>query len=53
MYDRMTIQSEVDFRRERLMKGKPAKRRRSSDRTRIPFIGGGEQITDRTPGRAR
>ncbi|MDO9457801.1 hypothetical protein [Nocardioides sp.] len=38
MYDRMTVQAEVDYRRERLSKGKPVKRTRG-DRTRIPFLG--------------
>lgn len=38
MYDRMTVQAEVDYRRERLSKGKPVKRNRA-DRTRIPFVG--------------
>lgn len=38
MYDRMSIQAEVDYRRERLTKGKPVKRNRA-DRTRIPFVG--------------
>jgi len=38
MYDRMTVQAEVDYRRERLTKGKRVKRTRA-DRTRIPFVG--------------
>lgn len=37
MFDRMTVQAEVDYRRERLQRGKPVKRRR--ERTRIPFVG--------------
>ena len=37
MFDRMTVQAEVDYRRERLSKGKPVRRR--ADRTRIPFVG--------------
>lgn len=39
MFDRMIVQAEVDYRREMLSRGKPVKRRRSADRTRIPFIG--------------
>ncbi|GAA5141237.1 hypothetical protein GCM10023340_02580 [Nocardioides marinquilinus] len=47
MYDRMTVQAEVDYRRERLAKGKPVKRRRH-DRVRIPFVGGPGEINGRT-----
>lgn len=44
MYDRMTIQAEVDYRRERLTKGKPVRRSRV-ERTRIPFVG--DQVSRR------
>ena len=44
MYDRMTAQAEVDYRRERLAKGRPVKRARA-DRTRIPFLG--DQVSRR------
>jgi hypothetical protein len=49
MYDRMTIQAEVDYRRERLTQSMGRKRRslRSADRTRIPFVGGSEQVSRR------
>ena len=39
MFDRTTVQSEVDYRRERLSRSKPVKRRRALDRTRFPRIG--------------
>lgn len=38
MFDRMIVQAEVDYRRERLSRSKSPKRTRA-DRTRIPFIG--------------
>ncbi|MDO9457802.1 hypothetical protein [Nocardioides sp.] len=44
MYDRM-IQAEVDYRRERLSKGKPVKRRAA--RSRFPFVGGSERTNRR------
>ncbi|WP_167736574.1 hypothetical protein [Nocardioides sp. 1609] len=47
MFDRMTIQAEVDYRRERLSKGRPVKRRRNADRTRVPFVGAREEINGR------
>ena len=37
MFDPMTVQAEVDYRRERLAKGKRVRRSRT-DRTRIPFV---------------
>lgn len=39
MFDRITVQSEVDYRRERLSRSKPVKRRRTLHRTRFPFVG--------------
>ncbi len=47
MFDRMTVQAEVDYRRERLAKGRPVKRRRHADRTRVPFVGTHEEINRR------
>lgn len=38
MYDRMIVQTEVDYRRERLSRSKVTKKERA-ERTRIPFIG--------------
>ncbi|WP_170285946.1 hypothetical protein [Nocardioides rubriscoriae] len=46
MFDRMTVQAEVDYRRERLSRSVTVKRHRT-DRTRIPFVG------DQTGRRAR
>ena len=43
MYDYATIQAEVDFRRERLTNSMGRRRKgKAVDRTRIPFVGGGE-----------
>jgi hypothetical protein len=39
MFDRTTVQSEVDYRRERLSRTKPVRRRRTVNRSRFPFIG--------------
>lgn len=47
MYDRMTVQAEVDYRRERLSKGKPVKRYRHAERTRVPFVGARSEINGR------
>lgn len=38
MYDRMTVQTEVDYRRERLLRGRSVKKQRG-ERVRIPFVG--------------
>jgi len=38
MYDRLTVQTEVAYKRERLMRSAPSKKSRG-DRTRIPFLG--------------
>lgn len=38
MYSHMIVQTEVDYRRERLSRGTLVKRSRS-ERTRIPFVG--------------
>ena len=45
MWDRM-IQAEVDYRRERLTRGRPVKRR-SAQRFRLPFSGAAEQVARR------
>ena len=48
MWDRMIIQSETDFRRERISKAIGRRRgSRSPDRTRIPFVGGSQQVNRR------
>jgi hypothetical protein len=48
MFDRMTVQAEVDYRRERLTRSVSASTKRSrTDRTWIPFVG------DQTGRRAR
>ncbi len=39
MFDQFYVQAEVDYRRERLSRSKPVKRRRPEDRVRIPFVG--------------
>ena len=38
MFDRMTVQAEVDYRRERLTRAQ-ARQAHRADRTRIPFVG--------------
>lgn len=37
MYDRMIVQAEIDYRRERLTRSTPTRRSRV-DPTRIPFV---------------
>lgn len=49
MFDRMTVRSENDNRRERLTRSKPVKRPRSlrRTRTRSPFVAGSGQLDGR------
>ncbi|WP_170219473.1 hypothetical protein [Nocardioides litoris] len=44
MHDYMTIQAEMDYRRERVSRamGASRPRRRGGDRTRVPFVAGRE-----------
>jgi hypothetical protein len=38
MYDRLSVQTEVDYKRERLSRSASTKKNRA-ERTRIPFLG--------------